>query len=213
MKNKKEGISAFSIERLLLYSKCLTNYQKRTKKDKILSNEIASLLKIDSAQVRKDLSYIGKLGKRGTGYFINSLLDSLNKYLNRNRRVKAVIVGIGKLGAALIGYKIFSESKIDIVAGFDNDKRKVGIKVNNVPIYSIDELTKFIRRKKVDMGVITTPSEVAYDIAKELKNTGIKAIINFAPIFISFNEDIFIHNVDISIFFELARFHILSHRK
>ncbi len=213
MKKSGNEISNFSIERLLLYSRCVSNIRKRKKRDKILSSDIASLLNIDSTQVRKDLSHIGKLGKRGLGYFVNSLLDSLNKFLYRNKVINTAIIGIGKLGAALIGYKVFKQCNINIVAGFDIDKRKIGAKVNKIPIYHIDNLKRIIKSKKIQIGVITTPASAAYEIAQMLKDAKIKAIINFAPIYISFPDHPIVENIDLSIFFEIVRYKIISQKK
>lgn len=210
MKKIKNKISNFSIERLLLYSRCISNIKKDKKKQKILSSEIASLLNIDPTQVRKDLSYIGKLGKRGLGYFVDSLLNSLNKFLYRDQPISATIVGIGKLGAALVGYKVFKNCNINIIAGFDIDKRKVGSIINNVPVYHINDLKRIIKSKKIEIGVITTPATSAFEIAEKLKEAHIKAIINFAPTYINFADKPIVENIDLSVFFEIVRYKIIS---
>jgi len=167
-------------------------------------------LNIDPTQVRKDLSYIGKLGKRGMGYFVDSLLDSLNNFLYRNQSISAAIVGIGKLGTALIGYKVFKHCNINIIAGFDIDKRKVGSIINNVPVYHINDLKRIIKSKKIEIGVITTPTGSAFEIAQKLKEAKIKAIINFAPTYINFADQPIVENIDLSIFFEIVRYKIIS---
>ncbi|MBN1899580.1 MAG: redox-sensing transcriptional repressor Rex [Spirochaetes bacterium] len=201
-------ISNFSIERLLLYSRTLSDIKRNQKVTKILSTDIASFLNIDSTQVRKDLSYIGKLGKRGLGYFVDSLLNALNSFLYRDKKINTAILGIGKLGSALLGYQPFQKYNIHIVAGFDVNPNKIGNRLNNIIIYPVDELEYIIKAKNIQIGVITTPESAAFGIAERLKNAGVKAIINFAPVFISFADKPIVENIDLSYFFEIARYKI-----
>ncbi len=208
-KNKKKKISDLTIERLILYSKFLKDLEKAKFKT-ILSTDIAKHFNIDSAQVRKDLSFIGKLGKRGTGYNIKSLLSTLETFLFINKKVKAVVVGVGNLGSALLGYKIFKDTNIDIVAGFDIDKKIIGKKIHSIPIFSIKSLDNFIKKEKVEIGIITTPVASANIIAIKLQKAGIKGIINFAPTHIVCRKDIVMKNVDIAIFLDMLRYEIHS---
>jgi redox-sensing transcriptional repressor len=206
---KKNEISDLTIERLIVYSKYL-NDLKRAGVTRILSADIAKHFNIDSAQVRKDLSYIGKLGKPGSGYDVEKLYDILCEFLLMNKKMNTVIIGVGNLGSALLGYKIFSKTKINIICGFDINPDLIGQRIHGSKIYALEQLENTVRENNIDVGIITTPADVANDIAVRLQAAGIKGIINFAPVHIVCKKDIEVLNVDLSVFFDTMRYNIFK---
>ena len=207
---KKSRISDLSIARLLLYSSHINSLKNNNIKN-IQSTEIANFFSFDSAQVRKDLSYVGRFGKRGYGYDIALLKKGLDKFLFKNNPVKTVIVGIGNLGSALMGYKIFKKMGIHIIAGFDINKKIINKKINNIPVYHIDNLIKIVKKEKAYIGVISTPSDSAKKIYQLMLQADIKGIINFAPEHLT-SKHIPIKNIDLSIFFETLRYELFKEK-
>ena len=146
------------------------------------SQELGDRLGISSAQIRKDLSHFGEFGKQGTGYNVAYLRDQLTDILNVDREWRMVLIGAGDLGHALVHYHRFSEHGFHIVAVFDNDADKIGTKLGEYDIHSIDEMEGVVRKEQVEMAIVAVPVAAARDVANRLINLGITAILSYAPV-------------------------------
>jgi len=146
------------------------------------SQELGDRLGISSAQIRKDLSHFGEFGKQGTGYNVAYLRDQLTDILNVDREWRMVLIGAGDLGHALVHYHRFSEHGFHIVAVFDNDADKIGTKLGEYDIHSIDEMEGIVREEQVEMAIVAVPVAAARDVANRLINLGITAILSYAPV-------------------------------
>jgi redox-sensing transcriptional repressor len=145
------------------------------------SHELGQRLGISSAQIRKDLSHFGGFGKQGTGYQIAYLEDKLRQVLKVNREWNIALVGAGDLGAAVARYRGFAERGFRIVCIFDNSTDKVGRRLQNLPIQSLDELPETVTAMQIKMAMIATPAESAQRVADMLIAAGVRAILNYAP--------------------------------
>ena len=164
----------------------------------VSSLQLEKLSGVNSAQLRKDLAYFGQFGTRGRGYDVISLLQNLKKILGVNRKWKTVLVGIGNLGSALIAYPEFKEEGFEVVGAFDNSFSKVGKKIEGIKIQNIKKVEAFLKKKNIKIGIITTPAEVAQEVADKLVKGGVKAILNFAPVSLNIPKNIKVRNVDLS---------------
>ncbi len=161
----------------------------------ISSPQIASGLDLSEEQVRKDLALVSKsCGKPKTGRNVETLILDLEEYLGYKNTNKAVIVGAGHLGSALIAYQGFSRYGLDIVAAFDNNPLKVGSLVGDKNIYSLDNLEEFCQGLDVLIGIITVPAEAAQEVCNRMVNLGLKAIWNFAPIKLDVPDSVIVQN-------------------
>jgi len=165
---------------------------------------------INSAQIRKDLAYFGEFGKRGLGYPLIDLSKELRKILGLDKKWLVIIAGAGNLGQALIKYKGFKKRDFIIKGVFDNSPLKIGKKIDHIFIYDIEEMEKFIRREKINIGVLAIPPSSAQEVADKMVTGGIKAILNFAPTRILLPSEIIIRNVDLSIEFEGLTYYLVS---
>ena len=193
--NKKipEGV----ISRLFVYLRELTElteFNIRT----ISSAELGERANLSDAQVRKDLGYFGHFGVSGAGYSTGELKAALEKILGKDKIWNVAVVGAGHLGKALLNYPGFKERGLNIVAAFDADARKIGKRVKDITIQSIDELPKAIQKKKVSIGIIAVPAKDAQEVADELIKAGIKCILNFAPEALTVPESVKVKDVDLS---------------
>jgi len=160
----------------------------------ISSTLIADELSLTSIQVRKDLALVSKHdGKPGMGFEINELIRDLEDFLGLKNVRKAVIVGAGRLGQALVNFRGF-ENNIDISVMFDNDKKKC----NNKNIFYIDNIKEYIVKENIEIAIITVPENVAQEVCDLLVEAGIKAIWNFALIHLKAPKDVVIKNEDLS---------------
>lgn len=185
-------MSRFSLstfQRLPIYLNFLSTIDL-SKQTNISATQIANALGLGEVQVRKDLASLSCEGRPKTGYDINTLLSSLKHTLGCNTVTDAVMVGVGKLGQALMGYSGFAEFGLNIVAGFDTDPKKVGTAVVGKQILSIDSLRDFVVNHKIKLVILTLPQQNAQKIVDLLKGTSVKGIWNFTTAHIIASEGV-----------------------
>ena len=195
MKNNT-NIPPATVQRLPLYLQCLD--QLETNSVGISSKRIAEIAKVNDAQVRRDLSYLGTLGTRGVGYDIITLRKQLELELGLVDGLSAIIVGIGNLGSALAEYGGFKEKGFKIVGLFDEDTKKLNKQIAGLTVSPLSEMKNICEKYNVAIGIIATPEEVAEEIADKLVDCEIKSILNFAPAMLKNKPGIQIRSVDLS---------------
>ena len=173
----KYVISIAMMNRLPLYLDYLMMLESKGI-ETISATTLARDMGLGEVLVSKELSVISGNGKPRIGYKTSSLIKDFDTFLHVNKKTKAVIVGAGKLGRALLGYKKFNKFGVDVLAAFDNDIDKI----DNKKIFSINKLPNFIKDNKVEIGIITVPVENAQDVYNLLIENNIKGVWNFAPI-------------------------------
>ena len=198
-----------TVIRLSVYSRYLHQLEKNGIIT-VSSGEIAEGVNGSPAQVRKDLAYFGEFGTRGVGYNVKDLNHHIKKILGLNNQWNVVIVGAGNLGSALTGYKGFQERGFNILAVFDNDINKVGLRISGVPIYPVSHMAEFIKKEGVQIGIVAVPAPFAQEVVDKLVEAGIKAILNFAPKVINVPSNIDYRNVDLVVNLEILTFNMIN---
>ena len=186
-----------TIQRLLLYYRYLYFLMLQGTKD-ISSKNLADLLEIRGSLVRKDLSYFGKLGKRGSGYDVLALRKRIAEILKIEKEKNVCIVGMGNLGSALATYKGFEALGFKIAAVFDKSDTKIGHKIRGHLCCNIADLAGIVCEEDIEIALLTVPAESAQETAISLQESGIKAILNFTPVKLSLSKKIKITNVDLA---------------
>ena len=205
---KELKIPEATVSRLSVYSRYLTGVEEQGIIN-ISSGEIAEGVGGTPAQVRKDLAYFGEFGTRGVGYNVKQLNHEIMGILGLKKGWNMILIGAGNLGSALSQYRGFQARGFNIVAVFDNDMNKVGLKLNGLPIYAVNQMAEFVDKNDISIGIITVPSEYAQDIADILVETkSIKGILNFAPVVLPIPEEIEVRNVDLSVNLEVLSYNI-----
>lgn len=176
----KEKISDKTINRLTLYH-CILSDFIASGIETITSLQIATLLKIDDSQVRKDISLLQNSGKSRVGYHVSDLKKSIEKTLGFSHPKYAFIVGAGNLGLALAKYDNFLNYGLNVLALFDNDPLKVGVNVNKKEVYHISKLPELAVQMGVQMVLLTVPRSAAQSTVDFLVDSNIKYIWNFSP--------------------------------
>jgi redox-sensing transcriptional repressor len=189
------GVPAIVVGRLPIYLRALTLLQGEGK-EVTSSQELGKRLGISSAQIRKDLSHFGEFGKQGTGYKIAYLQERLQEILHLNHIWPVALIGFGDLGHALVHYRGFREKGFIIKAIFDSAPAKIGLKINDLTIKSMDELREEITKYEIKMAILAVPLEVAQHVSEALVEAGVKAILNYAPITLSLPHGIQVQNID-----------------
>ncbi|MCD4803731.1 MAG: redox-sensing transcriptional repressor Rex [Anaerolineales bacterium] len=183
------------IGRLPLYLRALNRLQKDGY-EYASSRELGKLLDLSAAQIRKDLSHFGELGKRGKGYEIEFLICKLNQILNTDNIWKMIVIGAGDLGSGLTRYKGFANRGFQVSAIFDIDPQKIGKKIGDLVVKDIRELEKFVKTNKIQIAVLAIPAKYAQDVIDDLVDTGITAILNYAPIYLKAPHGVQIEHID-----------------
>lgn len=204
---KKFKIPDATIGRLSMYSRYLSEADGKGITT-VSSQNIAQATGVTPAQVRKDLAYFGEFGTRGVGYNSKELYTYIMKILGLDKRWSIAIIGAGNLGRALSQYKGFQQRGFDIVCIFDNDPRKIGKKLANIDIYSLDLLEEKVKELNIDLGIIAVPASAAQDVADKLVGAGIRGIINFAPANITVKENIILRRVDLAAQLEYLTYYL-----
>lgn len=183
--------------RLPIYYRYL-RYLNDAGKTRISSTELSEAVKVDSATIRRDFSYFGALGKRGYGYEVEYLLDFFSKTLNQDNLTNVALIGVGKLGQALLNYNFHLSNNVRISAAFDVKPEIVGKIVSGVPVYPMEEMIGQLRIQQIDVAILTVPQEVAQTATNKLVEAGVRGIMNFTPIRLSVPENVRIQNVDLT---------------
>jgi len=160
------------------------------------SHELGQRLGISSAQIRKDLSHFGGFGKQGTGYQIAYLVEQLRQVLKVDQEWEVALVGAGDLGSALAHYKGFTNRGFRIAYVFDSSPDKVGKKLGDFPIRPMSELQQIVRDNGIKIAMIAVPAEKAHEVANQLIEAGIRAILNYAPINLNVPSNVHVQYID-----------------
>lgn len=174
-------IAESTVRRLSLYLRFLEEFDAQGQTT-ISSGELALSGGTTSAQVRKDLSFFGSFGKRGLGYGVKDLIEAIREILGLHRSWSVVIVGAGKIGAALAQYRGFTQRGFNVVGVYDTDPARIGTKLEGLTVRPESELERDIQRLKPQIAVLCVPADAAQALADRVTKAGIRAVLNFAPI-------------------------------
>jgi redox-sensing transcriptional repressor len=195
------------IDRLPLYARALASLEAQGR-EVVSSQELGALLGVTPAQIRKDLSYFGRFGKQGRGYNVLKLLDELRRILGLNRQWRMVVVGIGRLGRAILGYQGFAPQGFRIVEAFDSDAGMIGKKVDGLVVHNTANLEDVLKDTRVDIGIVAVPAETAQDVIDALVRCGVRAILNYAPIAAQVPKGTHIKDIDPVLALQSMTFHL-----
>ncbi|RLB11905.1 MAG: redox-sensing transcriptional repressor Rex [Deltaproteobacteria bacterium] len=166
----------------------------------VSSEKLAWLCQVNPAQVRKDLGYFGEFGVRGVGYDVRELQNQIKKILAINREWNLGVVGIGKLGSALLQHRNLLARGFRCVAAFDNDPEKIGqLGPSGIRIRDIEELSRAVKELNIEIGVITTPASAAQYVADLFIEADVNAILNFSPARIQVPDCCMVENIDFTV--------------
>ncbi len=178
----KEKIQAApSVRRLPSYLHIIRNAHTQGYEN-ISGTVIANELELEPIQVRKDLAITGIVGKPKKGYPVIPLIHAIEHFLGWSKPRDAILIGVGNLATALLGYQEFQFHGLHFVAAFDSDEKKIGTNVHGVPVFSLSSLNEHTKNLGATIAVITVPSSVAQETADNVINAGINAIWNFSNI-------------------------------
>ena len=178
---KRIKVSNNVIRRLPRYLRKLDEL-KSSGVSRISSFNLGTQLGLTPSQIRQDFSCFGEFGQQGYGYNVSALRDEIASILGMDRGFRAILIGVGNIGHALMDNFCFSEWGFTLSAAFDIDPSIVGTTTNGVTVRHMDELLDFLHVHAIDVAVLTVPKEAAAAVAKLLCDNGINAIWNFTNV-------------------------------
>lgn len=205
-------ISNHTIERLIIYNRFLKGLYNKGY-SVITSKKIAQTFSKTSAQVRRDLSSLGKKGKPGVGYNIKNLVNDIDDVLGLKRTWGVILIGAGNLGRALFYYPGFKREGFEFRMVIDNDPQRTGKKWSNIRISDLKALKTKIRLKNISIAVITVPERSAQKVADELVKAGIKEILSFAPVTLNVPRNVNVRYTDMALELENLSYHLARRRQ
>lgn len=203
----EKNFSEKVINRLTLYHCILKDYIANGK-EYISSKQIATLLRIDDSQVRKDINLLNNSGKSRVGYIVKELKTSIEKTLGFAKSKKAYIIGAGNLGMALAKYDNFTSYGLNIISLFDNDTNKIGGEINGKSILDINKLPESVSCDGTEIAILTVPGMYAQKTADLIIQSNIKYIWNFTPTVLEVPQDVQVWNENLMGNFLQFTYHI-----
>lgn len=173
------SVSILTVQRLPVY----LQYLKRLSDEgvpTVSATVIAEALGLNDVQVRKDLASVSKGGRPKVGYVTTELIHDIELFLGYHNTNRAILVGVGNLGRALMSYDGFAQYGLHIEAGFDLSPDTIGRRIKDKPILPMEEMADFCRERNIRMAILTVPSEQAQAVCEQLLAHGIQAIWSFA---------------------------------
>jgi len=190
-------IAESTVRRLSIYLRFLEEFEERGLST-VSSEELARRGGTTSAQVRKDLSFFGSFGKRGLGYSVPELSSALRDILGLGREWRVVIIGAGKIGAALAQYRGFRQRGYDIVAVYDSNPEKIGRSLEQIEIRDMARFEADVAADRPEIAVIAIPGDGAQEVLDRIVRAGIKAVLNFAPVQLHAPADVTVRAVNMA---------------
>jgi len=178
--------------RLSRYLQVLTQAQK-TGRETLSSQELSEYTRVNSTQIRRDLSGFGKFGKRGVGYNVDALADEIREILQTGTQQNIALFGAGHLGKAIGSSDIFADHGFNVVAVFDADPKKVGTKVGGQSVRPIEDADRVIAEEDVLVAVLAVPGEAAQRLADELVAAGVRIIFNYSESLLDVPAGVTVH--------------------
>ena len=171
-------VSSAVIKRLPRYFRYLREVM-RMGKTRISSLELSKMMNVTASQIRQDFNCFGGFGQQGFGYNVEYLYTNICELLGVTRGFRAIVIGAGNIGKAIVRSPMFEKRGVEVVAMFDVSENVIGSTIGGVMVHSMTELEHYAKEFKVDIAVLTLPKECATEVAERLAKTKIKGIWNF----------------------------------
>jgi redox-sensing transcriptional repressor len=173
----------------------------------VSSEELATAAGVNSAKLRKDLSFLGSYGVRGVGYDVTTLTDEISRTLGLTTHRAVALIGVGNLGQALAGYAGFATRGFRIAALVDADPARVGTSIRGLTVRDIADIDRIVAEEQIAIAVLATPASAAQEVCDRVVAAGVTSILNFAPVVLSVPPHVDLRKVDLAAELQILSFH------
>ncbi|MEP6598728.1 MAG: redox-sensing transcriptional repressor Rex [Actinomycetota bacterium] len=195
-----------TVARLATYLRVLGSFGDKAAPT-VSSDELATAAGVNSAMLRKDLSFLGSYGIRGVGYDVATLTEEIARILGLTVHRSVALIGLGNLGQALAGYDGFASRGFRIAALIDADPVRVGTRIRGLTVQDVAQLDHIVVRENITIAVLATPASAAQEVCDRLVSAGVTSILNFAPIVLTVPPDVDVRKVDLAAELQILSFH------
>jgi redox-sensing transcriptional repressor len=195
-----------TVARLATYLRVLTGFAEQATQT-VSSEELATATGVNSAMLRKDLSFLGSYGIRGVGYDVATLTEQIARTLGLTVHRSVALIGVGNLGQALSGYAGFGSRGFRIAALLDADPTRIGTTIRGMVVRDIAELADVVASENITIAVVATPAGAAQQVCDQLVVAGVTSILNFAPVVLNVPAHVDVRKVDLAAELQILSFH------
>jgi redox-sensing transcriptional repressor len=187
-----------AIARLCSLYQLLDSLEREGGQQQVSSTDLGELLATGSYTIRKDINYLGEIGNVGSGYEIGRLKNHIAARLQIGQPQRACIVGLGRLGGAILEYDGFVSTSIQVIAAFDTNTNRLETLHTTIPLYPAFEMTDVVQAKKIELAILAVPAAAAQECAERLMAGGVRGIVNFTQAVIrTADRHVHVKNVDV----------------
>jgi redox-sensing transcriptional repressor len=195
-----------TVARLATYLRVLSTLADRSI-GTVSSEELATAAGVNSALLRKDLSFLGSYGIRGVGYEVGTLIEHISRTLGLTVHRSVALIGVGNLGQALAGYAGFASRGFRIAALIDADPNRIGSTIRGLTVLDIADLDAIVAEHGITIVVLAVPASAAQEVCNRLVRAGVTSILNFAPVVLSVPAHVDLRKVDLAAELQILSFH------
>ncbi|HZC71503.1 MAG TPA: redox-sensing transcriptional repressor Rex [Jatrophihabitans sp.] len=195
-----------TVARLATYLRVLSTLADRSVTT-VSSEELATVAGVNSAKLRKDLSFLGSYGIRGVGYDVTTLIEHISRTLGLTVHRSVALIGVGNLGQALAGYAGFATRGFRIAALFDADPARIGSEIRGLVVSDIAHLDAIVAEHGITIAALAVPAAVAQEVCDRVVASGVTSILNFAPVVLSVPAHVHLRKVDLAAELQILSFH------
>jgi redox-sensing transcriptional repressor len=195
-----------TVARLATYLRVLSNLDDGSITT-VSSEELATAAGVNSAKLRKDLSFLGSYGIRGVGYDVSTLTEEIARTLGLTVHRSVALIGVGNLGQALAGYAGFATRGFRIAALIDVDPARIGTMIRGLEVHSMADIDRVVVEQEVAIAVLAIPAAAAQEVCDRVVSAGVTSILNFAPVVLNVPAHVDLRKVDLAAELQILSFH------
>jgi len=175
---RKSDVSFAVIRRLPRYLRHLAMLEQQGIA-RISSKELAERMDVTASQIRQDFNCFGCFGQQGYGYNIKTLIDQLFNIMGVTRNYRAILIGVGNIGHALLNNFNFQKRGFDLIGAFDCAPGLIGTTVNGYPVLDVASVDRFVAERHPDIAILSVPASAVHELAEQLSHAGVRGFWNF----------------------------------
>ena len=203
---RARAVPEATVARLATYLRVLSNLDDGSITT-VSSEELATAAGVNSAKLRKDLSFLGSYGIRGVGYDVSTLTEEIARTLGLTVHRSVALIGVGNLGQALAGYAGFATRGFRIAALIDVDPARIGTMIRGLEVHSMADIDRVVVEQEVAIAVLAIPAAAAQEVCDRVVSAGVTSILNFAPVVLNVPAHVDLRKVDLAAELQILSFH------
>jgi redox-sensing transcriptional repressor len=209
-KKTERHVSVSTVERLSVYRKVLEELHYEGV-EYVYSQQLADMVGVTPAQLRRDLASFGSFGNISRGYNVYQLIRTISRILGTDTQQTVALFGVGDLGRSMLAYRGFEERGFHIGVVFDVDAEKIGKVFAGRRCYALDDIEKVLTEFNIRVAVLTCRAPGLQQLVDRLAKAGLTSILNFVPKRVTPAPGGYVESIDIAA--KLEKLSFLSQNK